>query len=74
MELLFLVIAFIFFLALNSFLENIAWIGAIILVLIVISIVRAFSDYKEFGFHGADFMMLLLKLSAIGVTIWLMCI
>ncbi|MBO5321719.1 MAG: hypothetical protein J6B22_03830 [Clostridia bacterium] len=74
MEYLFLIILFIIFLVLESVLDNILWIGAIVIILIGISIIRAFNDYKEFGFDFNDFMILLLKLAAIAGVVYLMCV
>lgn len=74
MEYLFLIILFVVFLVLESFLDNILWIGAIVIILICISIIRAFNDYKEFGFDFNDFMILLLKLVAIAGVVYLMCV
>lgn len=74
MEYLILIILFIVFLVLESVLDNIIWIGAIVIILICISIIRAFNDYKEFGFDFNDFMILLLKLAAIAGVVYLMCV
>ena len=59
--------------SLESILDNIAWIGAIAIILIVASIVKASRDYREFGFDFADFVMLIMKLGAIAVIVYLMC-
>ena len=74
MEYLFLIILFLIFLVLESVLDNILWIGAIVIILICISIIRAFNDYKEFGFDFNDFMILLLKLATIAGIVYLMCV
>ncbi len=73
MRYLFLVLAIIAFLCLEWVLDNILWIGGIFIVLLLISIFRAIPDYKEFGFDGADFMFLLLKLAGIVGIIVLIC-
>ena len=73
MEYLFLILIFIVFLVLESILDNIVWIGAIAIILIVASIVKASFNYREFGFDFADFLMLLMKLGAIVGIICLMC-
>lgn len=71
---LFLVLAMIAFLCLEWVLDNIIWIGSIGILLLVIMIIRAFPDYKEFGFDFNDFMILVLKLAGIAGIIALMCI
>ncbi len=70
---LFLVLAIIAFLALEWVLDNILWIGGIFILLLVISILRSFPDYKEFGFDFNDFMILLLKIVGIIGIIILIC-
>lgn len=72
MELLFLVIFLIAFLALNSILENIGWIGSIFIIIILSTFIRQIRNIREFGFDFAEFMIILLKLGAIALTIWLM--
>ena len=72
MELLFLVIFLIVFLALNSILENIGWIGSIFIIIILSTFIRQIRNIREFGFDFAEFMIILLKLGAIAFTIWLM--
>lgn len=72
MEYLFLVILLIVFLCLETVLDNILWIGAIAILLLIISIIRNFAYYKEFGFNAYDLLLLLLKLGAIAFFIYLM--
>lgn len=74
MEYFFLILLFIVFLVLESILDNILWIGAIIIFLICISIIRTFKYYKDFGFDFSEFILLLMKLAAIGVIVYLMCL
>lgn len=73
MEYLFLIIGIIIFLLADQFMKNIAWIGTIIIIFFIISIVRGFKDYKEFGFGFNDFLLLLLKIGGISFIVFLMC-
>lgn len=71
----FLVLAFIAIIALEWVLDNILWIGCIWILLLIISIFRAFPDYREFGFDFNDFMLLVLKLAGItGMIVLMMCV
>lgn len=73
MEYLFLIIGIIAFLCFEWVLDNILWIGGIFILLLIISIIRVFPDYKECGFDFGEFMILMLKLAGIVGTILLIC-
>lgn len=74
MEYLFLIIGLVAFVALEAILDNIIWLGCIFIGIILITIIRAFRDYAEFGFDFGDFQILLIKLLVIAGVIWLMVV
>ncbi|MBR5272500.1 MAG: hypothetical protein IKU25_03795 [Clostridia bacterium] len=60
------------FVVLEWVLDNILWIGAIVIILAIISIVRGFRDYKDFGFSFWEFVFLLIKVAAIIGSVYMM--
>ena len=74
MECLFLVILFIIFLVLEKIMDNIIWIGIIAIIILLLSIINAAKDYARFGFDFGEFIILIMKLSAIAGIIYLMCV
>ncbi len=72
MALLFLFIAIIVFLVLNSILENIWWIGTLFIIVIALTFIKQVKYIREFGFDGGELMIILLKLGSIAFIILLM--
>ncbi len=72
MELFFLILLLAAFLGLKYLFDNILWIGTIVIIIVCLTIVRAFFDYKEFGFEFFDLIILLLKIGLIAGVVYLM--
>ncbi len=72
MELLFLVLGCIVFLALDTLLKNMWWIGCILILAIVISFIKQYEFIRDFGLDLPEFLFILFKLAAIAGIIWIM--
>ncbi len=70
---LFLVLAIIAFLCLEWVLDNILWIGGLIIAYLVFSIIRQIVEVGK-GFDGGEFAIVLLKMGFIAGIIFLICI
>lgn len=70
---LFLVLAIIAFLCLEWVLDNILWIGGLIIAYLVFSIIRQIVEVGK-GFDGGEFVIVLLKIAFIAGIIFLICI
>lgn len=71
MEYLFLVIILIVLVAAEYLLDNIIWIGGIIIVLLAISIIRQIIEDIKYGFDMGEFILLLFKGGFIAGILWL---
>ena len=73
MEYVFLIIIFIVIIIAEYLLDNITWIGGIMIVLLAISIIRQIIDnFKYYGFDMGEFVLFLFKGGFIAGIIWLM--
>ena len=73
MELLFLILALVAFLCLEWVLDNVLWIGGIIIAYLVFSIIRQIIEVGKY-FDGGEFAIVLLKVAGIAGIIGLICI
>ncbi|MBQ4612809.1 MAG: hypothetical protein IJB26_04615 [Clostridia bacterium] len=70
---LFLLLAIIAFLCLEWVLDNILWIGGLIIAYLVFSIIRQIVEVGKY-FDGGEFAIVLLKVAGIAGIIFLVCI
>ena len=73
MEFLFLILALVAILCLEWVLDNILWIGGIIIAYLVFSIIRQIKEVGKY-FDGGEFAIVLLKVAGIAGIIFLICI
>lgn len=70
---LFLILALVAFLALEWLLDNILWIGGLVIAYLIFSIIRQIIE--DIGdFDGGEFVLLALKVGLIAGIVWLICI
>ena len=72
MEYIFLIIRFIVIIIAEYLLDNIMWIGGVIIVLLAISIIRQIIEDIKYGFDMGEFVLFLLKGGFIAGILWLM--
>ncbi|MBQ3183702.1 MAG: hypothetical protein IJB24_00385 [Clostridia bacterium] len=72
MEYIFLIIIFIVIIIAEYLLDNIMWIGGVIIVLLAISIIRQIIEDIKYGFDMGEFVLFLLKGGFIAGILWLM--
>ncbi len=70
---LFLVLALIAILCLEWVLDNLLWIGGLVILYLLFSIIRQIVEVGK-GFDGGEFAIVLLKVVAIAGVIFLICI
>ncbi len=68
------ILAILLFLGLEWVLDNILWIGIIIIAVLVFTTIKNIKYYKEFGFDFAEFVLVLLKVGIIAFIVYLMCL